>query len=280
MSGAGVEVTFAKLHGCGNDYLFVDDAAAALVDGPLGAEIVRTLCDRHRGVGADGVFTLRRAGDLWHATIRNADGGEGGVCGNGLRCAARLLVDDGRAAGPRIRFEIGGRSTVAELLADGGVRVDMGMPVLEPAAIPVVPERLPRRLDGLDACAVGMGNPHLVLLDDEGRADLAAVARHVDHPAFPQRTNVHLARIAAPGRIELRSWERGAGLTLACGTGACAALVAAVLARGIDRAAEIDVPGGRLHVRWTADDHVHLAGPATHVCRGRALLPAAVAGLA
>ena len=277
---------FSKVQGLGNDFLLLDARTPPLAEAvaALGAERVRRLCDRRFGIGADGVILAlapEAEGDL-RMRIFNADGSEPEMCGNGIRCLARFLADlDGAAAGHRWRVETLAGMIVPELQADGTVRVDMGPPFLDPAAVPttlaVGPCGLPQgeleaRGQRFAVAAAGMGNPHLVIpVADVEAIDLEGLGAVLEvHPAFPARTNVHFVQVLAPDRLRMRVWERGAGPTLACGTGACATLVACHRLGLCEREARVELPGGPLRIEWdTAADRVWMTGPAEPVFTAR-----------
>jgi diaminopimelate epimerase len=276
---------FSKYQGLGNDFLLLD--GRSLIDGEdafgLTPEAIQRLCDRRFGVGGDGVILAlppREGGEL-RMRIFNADGSEPEMCGNGIRCLARFLADsDGDDPGRSWQIETLAGRIVPQLQADGRIRVDMGPPFLEPAAIPTLLEvglaGLPQgelAIAGqiLAVAAVGMGNPQVVIpvLDLEG-IDLELLGAALElHPVFPARTNVHFVQVLHPGHLVMRVWERGAGPTLACGTGACATLVACHLLGLSERGARLDLPGGPLEISWDqASDHLFMTGPAQAVFDG------------
>lgn len=277
-----MSLAFVKMHGLGNDFVVVDRRASGAPVPP--AEAI-ALCDRRLGIGADGVLSIlpsRRAPLAMHVT--NSDGSIAEMCGNGLRCVVRYAIDRSLLppAGGDIETGRGVLTSVVE--ADGDIRVDMGAPVLEPDRVPV---RLPGSRvvsapidvagERLHVTAVSMGNPHAVVFLDEEQAPRAWAERLGPalerHPAFPNRTNAEFARITDPGEIELVVWERGAGLTQACGTGACATVVAAIL-NGRARVEEtwrVRLPGGALRIRVAQDlGRVWMTGPAVEVFNGEA----------
>lgn len=273
---------FAKYHGTGNDFVMIEDMDDALALDPAA---IAALCDRHRGVGADGVIRIAPADEAdFFMDYSNADGEAVEMCGNGIRCLAKYVYDRGLTAAQEI--DVLTRAGVKRLVihaTDGvaqRVTVDMGPPALERKSIPMTGEPLARfvgepfDLDGMDltATAVSMGNPHVVLFlrpdDDLARLDVSRLGPIVEHaPDFPNRTNVEFVRVE-DGIVRLRVWERGSGETMACGTGACAALVATSLAGLTGREADVEFPGGLLRVAWADDGHVFLTGPATHVFDG------------
>lgn len=277
-----MKVPFAKMHGLGNDFILVDCREQRL-DNP--AAFARTWCKRRWGVGADQVLLVlpSTAADL-RMDIYNADGGEVEMCGNGVRAFAlyaRLLgAWDGSGT---LTVETKG-GVVRPRLVDGSrVEVDMGAPRFGPAEIPVrldgdqvIDRTLPLAGGKRNITCVNMGNPHCVLFTD----DLSAIALDMLGPQietddlFPQRTNVEFVQVRAPDQLAVRVWERGAGATLACGSGACAALVAAVRLGRTLRKATVQLPGGTLEIEWReADGHVYKTGPATFVYQGELAWP-------
>lgn len=258
---------FVKMHGLGNDFVVFDARQAPL---SLAAGRVRALADRHTGIGCDQLIVLHPsdAADVY-MEIRNADGGEVAACGNATRCVARLVM--GETGRETARIETGAGILDAAGGPGGGVAVTMGPPGLDWRDIPLARPMETARLDYAHGPftgpgAVSMGNPHVVFFADEtpDTAAFAEAAPAIEHdPLFPDRANVTLARILEPGHLSLSVWERGAGFTQACGTAACAALVAAHR-RGLCAAkARVSLPGGDLHIQWdTQADTVIMAGPA------------------
>ncbi len=265
---------FLKMNGLGNDFVVVETPP----DSPLGAfapgpDEVRAIADRTTGVGCDQLISIEPS-DRAEAFVRfwNADGGEIDACGNGIRCAAWLLMS---ASGREQTLMETGAGLLSATCAGGDrVTVDMGAPGLRWTDIPLAEEMDTRGIElqvgPIDAPllhtpgCVSMGNPHVVFfVDDVAAAPVTSVGPLIEnHPLFPERTNVGFAEIRARDRIALRVWERGAGETRACGTGACAALVAASRRRLVDRAATIELPGGALQIAWReTDDHVLMTGP-------------------
>lgn len=271
---------FSKYHGAGNDFLLVEDLEDRVT---LTPELAAAMCDRFRGVGADGVIRVTRGRtvpfvmELW-----NADGGRAETSGNGMRCLARFLVDRGLTSAPIIEVDTLAGVKRIEVTIEGaemtGARVDMGRPGLSRREIPMtgpsderfVDRPFPDAGDGYRAAAVSMGNPHLVLIGDADlpALDLPRIGPPLErHPDFPERTNVEWVRVE-DDRLDVRVWERGVGETLACGTGACAVVVAASLMGLTDRRAVVRFEGGDLEVEWADDGRVYLAGPAAHVFDG------------
>jgi diaminopimelate epimerase len=282
-----MELRFTKMHGCGNDFIVVDDPMS---DWDFDEEAVQFLCDRHFGIGADGLILVRPAGEpdadafmLYH----NADGSLAEMCGNGVRVFARYLTEAGRLTGDAIAVQtLGGIKHVEVFRDDDGhfalARVDMGEPVLAAADIPttlpgdpVVDALVSTDAGDVPVTCVSMGNPHAVTwVDDVDGAPVTTLGPLVEAaPVFPRKTNVEFAQVVSPDRIRLRVWERGVGETLACGTGACATLVAAALTGRTGRSATIELPGGDLDIEWTESGHVLMTGPAETVFEGVWTIP-------
>jgi diaminopimelate epimerase len=267
-----MRVPFLKMHGCGNDFVLFDARAERI---PLTPAIVRALADRRRGIGCDQLIELRQGRFM---RIWNADGTESGTCGNATRCVAALIAAE---TGERLicLTTSAGRLT-AEMQPDGTVSVDMGSPGLAWQDIPLARVadtlRLPLVAAGLpQPAAASMGNPHVTFfVDDVEALDIAAIGPGLEHhKLFPQRANIGFAQILAPDRIRLRVWERGAGLTLACGSGACAALVNAFRRGLTGRRAQVVLDGGTLDIAWNGDGHVLMTGPVATSFTGQVDLP-------
>ena len=276
---------FSKYQGLGNDFLMLDgrDAASTAFCYDLTPGRIQRLCDRRFGVGGDGVILAlppREGGEL-RMRIFNADGTEPEMCGNGIRCLARFLADsDGDQPGREWQIETLAGRIVPRLEAGGVIRVDMGPPFLEPTSVPTSLEigdsGIPQGelvADGevFVVGAAGMGNPHVVIpVADVQAIDLERFGSALEvHRAFPARTNVHFVQALTPRHLVMRVWERGAGPTLACGTGACATLVVCHSLGIADRQARLDLPGGPLEIAWdAATGHVFMTGPAEAVFDG------------
>jgi len=272
---------FTKMHGIGNDYVYVNTFDQKPPADP--AAVARAVSDRHFGVGSDGLILIGPS-ERADARMRmfNADGSESEMCGNGVRCVAKYVHDHGLARKPRVTVETGRGVLTLDLdVVDGQarrVRVDMGPPILQASDIPTtlpgdppVNARLTVAGHDYEVTAVSMGNPHAtVYVDDVDRFPVEAVGAALEvHPAFPRRVNAHFVQVIGPGEVRMRTWERGSGITLACGTGACAVCVAGVLTRRSARTILAHLPGGDLTLEWPADDaSVFMTGPATEVYSG------------
>jgi diaminopimelate epimerase len=268
---------FSKMHGLGNDFVIVDCRAKPL---DLDAPAISRLGDRHFGVGFDQLLTIEVARDSTCAFaygIWNADGSRALQCGNGLRCVARWLAREGLLAQGPVRLESPSGPIAVELLDDGSVRADMGEPEFAPAAIPLLADECmdPYTIDvvgrDLRVGAVSMGNPHAVIeVDDVDTASVSVLGPQVEHAdAFPQRCNVGFAQIVSRDAIRLRVWERGVGETLACGSGACAAVAVLRRRAKLDANVRVTLPGGVLDIRWEGPGHaLWMRGPGAFVFEG------------
>ena len=263
-----MRVPFTKMHGLGNDFVVLDARETALP--ALGAEIVRRLADRHEGIGCDQLIVLEPAGDAAaDATMRifNHDGGGGEACGNASRAVALLL-------GKPARIATGGG--VIAVGPDGdGATVDMGMPRFDWEAIPLAyamdTAAMPVGWEEMEnPAAVNVGNPHVIFfVPDCDAVDLERLGPLIEHdPLFPQRVNVNVASVTEEGGIRLKVWERGAGLTRACGTGACATTVAAMRRGLVGDTVKVVLPGGALTIAWDGASGIRMSGPATESFRG------------
>ena len=284
---------FTKMHGLGNDYVYVDWTGQPPPRDP--AALSRVISDRHFGVGSDGLILI---GPSERADVRmrmfNADGSESEMCGNGIRCVAKYAFDHGLTRNNPLTVETGRGILTLDLQIKGGkvhqVTVKMGEPILDAEKIPttlggrrVVNVPLPTNIGyesqrgivacGLDArvTCVSMGNPHAVLYcDDVNKAPVEPVGSMLENdPVFPRRINVHFVQVQSPEEVTLRTWERGSGITLACGTGACSVAVAGVLTGRTGRKILAHLPGGDLRLEWReADNQVYMTGPAVEVFSG------------
>lgn len=261
-----MRVPFIKMHGLGNDFVVLDGREAALP--PVEARLAMALADRHTGIGCDQLILLEPSttADL-RMRIFNADGSEVAACGNATRAVGLLLGVPGRI------------ETMAGILRTGpagaGIAVDMGEPRFGwdeiPLAYAMDTLHLPVGWEELESpVAVNVGNPHAIFfVPDSDSVDLARLGPQIEHdPLFPERVNVNVATIVDRGTIRLRVWERGAGLTLACGTGACATAVGAMRRGLVERTVRVILPGGPLTIAWGADNRIVMTGPATEAFRG------------
>lgn len=281
---AAVSMKFTKWQGAGNDFVIVNGFEEKIADYRKTAVKV---CDRHFGVGADGlVLVLPSSAADFRMRIFNADGSEAEMCGNVTRCVARYVYENGLTEKTKLAIETLAGTVRPELIFENGViagaRVDMGEPRLKRAEIPMGGEagdqavNIPLEVDGRALCgtAVSVGNPHFVIfVDDINAVDLPVIGPKIEtNPLFPRKTNVEFVQVLGRDELRMRVWERGAGITMACGTGASATLVAAVLGGKADRQARLVLDGGTLLIEWAADNHVYMSGPAVEVFRGEYLL--------
>ena len=285
-------IHFTKMHGCGNDYVYIN-GATDIIPQEQKPEAVRFLSDRHFGIGGDGVIFINPSDEAdFEMEMYNADGSRGEMCGNGIRCVAKFVYDNGLTKAlpdpKNISVISAGSVKYLQLTVDDDdkvstVRVDMGEPILEPAKVPVafpqngaeadpiIARPLPVNGKEYSVTCVSMGNPHCVLyVEDTASLDLPKIGPDFEHHAyFPNRINTEFVQIIDREHIRMRVWERGSGETLACGTGCCACVVAGVLNGVNDRTTEVEVLGGRLLIEWNEqDNHVYMTGPATTVFTG------------
>ncbi|HQP68718.1 MAG TPA: diaminopimelate epimerase [Quisquiliibacterium sp.] len=277
-----MRLKFSKMHGAGNDFVVLDGVRQAI---DLSTEQWRKIADRHFGIGADQILLVEpssRPGVDFRYRIFNADGGEVEQCGNGARCFVRFVHDTGLTDKRAIRVETLAGVIEPRLEDDGRVSVDMGPPRFDPAEVPFAPGDLVAEGEGDDCVwllrvgahprrvsVLSMGNPHAVqVVDDVDTAPVTTEGPVIEHhPAFPRRVNAGFMQVVSPQRIRLRVWERGAGETLACGTGACAAVVAGIR-RGLLRSpVDVETRGGLLSIAWEGGT-VRMTGPATQVFEG------------
>lgn len=278
---------FTKMHGIGNDYVYVDCTEQELEHPDA---VSRYVSDRHFGIGADGLILIKasRTADFC-MDMYNADGSRGEMCGNGIRCVAKYVYDHGLTDKDEIAIEtLAGIKYLKLTVTDGKVekvRVNMGAPILKPDEIPVAAEREPVVKEPIEVCkktwemtCVSMGNPHAVIFIDTPVKEfpLEQIGPHFEnHERFPRRTNTEFVRVLDRNTMEMRVWERGSGETLACGTGTCATAVAAVLNGLCERKVLVHLLGGDLEIEWDeADGCVYMTGTATTVFDGEIALPA------
>ncbi len=271
---------FTKMHGLGNDYIYIN-CFEEQIDNP--EEVAVRVSDRHKGIGSDGLVLIMPSDDCdFRMRMFNADGSEAQMCGNAARCVGKYLYDNGLIADTTLTLETLSGTKRLWLFPENGqvkkVRVDMGEPVLKASEIPT---KLP--VNAVIDCpvyfpsgakkitCVSIGNPHtVVFVDDVEQISTAKVGAEIENsPIFPERTNVEFVECLAPDRLKMRVWERGTGETQACGTGACAALVAAVLNGKAKRKATVSLPGGELEIEWReTDNRVYMTGEAETVFTG------------
>jgi len=275
-------IKFTKYHGLGNDFILIDNRSLSVP--VLTPEQAVKLCDRHFGIGADGViFALPgENGADYTMRIFNSDGSEPEMCGNGIRCLGGFLADLEGEARNKDSYRIHTLAGVMtpQLISDGQVKVDMGLPrllageiptTLAPAEEKVINQPLEVAEQIWNVTCVSMGNPHCItFVKDVATIPLEIIGPQFEHhSAFPQRTNTEFIQVVRRDYVKMRVWERGAGITLACGTGACAALVAGVLTDKCDRTATVELPGGPLQIEWSEiDQRVYMTGPAERVFTG------------
>ena len=259
-------IDFIKMHGLGNDFVVIDARRAAF---PLDEARAHAIADRKTGIGCDQLIIIeapqRKDADIF-MRIHNADGGEVEACGNATRCVAALLM--GETGGDRVAIETAAGLLEARPAGGGRISVDMGKAGLDWRDIPLANAQDTLHVDLAlgplaDPVCTNIGNPHATFfVADAADIDLATLGPQLEHDTlFPERTNVGIAQLLSPGRVRLRVWERGVGITRACGTGACAALVAASRRGLTGRTAEIVLDGGALEITWRADGHVLMTGP-------------------
>jgi diaminopimelate epimerase len=280
---------FTKMHGLGNDYVYVNGFAETVGDPPA---VARKISDRHFGIGSDGLILILPS-DKADVRMRmfNADGSEGEMCGNGIRCVAKYAFDHGLSKKNPMRIETGRGVLTLDLQTRNGtveqVTVNMGQPVLTLSEIPIDSTKVQKtnrphlwwfRATGQDeepedfeAVFVNIGNPHAVIFSPavtmQHMQNFGPALEH--HPAFPRRANIHWATVQSRSEITMTTWERGSGITMACGTGASAVAVAAVLTGQTERKVLVHLPGGDLNIEWRqSDNNVYMTGPAMEVFSG------------
>lgn len=274
-------IEFTKYHGLGNDFILIDNRAST--EPKLTPDQAIAWCDRHFGIGADGVIFALPGQDGTDYTMRifNSDGSEPEMCGNGIRCMARFLADLETAETGKFqekyRIQTLAGTITPKFESNGQITVDMGEPRLLASEIPttltgekVIDQPLEIAGKSWNVTCVSMGNPHCItFVDDVAAIELEKIGPLFEHhPVFPQRTNTEFIEVVRSDYLKMRVWERGAGITLACGTGACASLVAGVLNEKCDRRATIELPGGCLDIEWAADGRIYMTGDAEKVFSG------------
>lgn len=274
---------FTKMHGCGNDYVYVDGARES-IPSERKSEVVKFLSDRHFGIGGDGVIFINPSDVAdFEMEMYNMDGSRSEMCGNGIRCVGKYVYDHGLTEKTSLTIVSCGKIKYLDLTVEDGkvtkVRVNMGSPILEAAEIPVVAEKspvvdTPITVDGKEyrMTCVSMGNPHAVvyvdeMIDDETMAKIGPLFEH--HERFPRRVNTEFVKVLGRERVQMRVWERGTGETLACGTGACAVTVASILNGLTGDRITVELSGGNLEIFWDRKENVvYMTGSATTVFEG------------
>ncbi len=278
---------FAKMEGLGNDYVYVEEFGKPMKNAP---EISRLVSDRHFGVGSDGLILIGNSNIAdFRMRMFNADGSEGEMCGNGIRCVGKYVYDHGLTLKTSLTVETLAGIRNLNLVLSGyrvkSVRVGMGEAILDPKKIPLnakgkdfINQEIIVDGQTYHGTAVSMGNPHLVIpVETVDGLDLEAIGPSFEHhELFPNRVNTEFVQIISKKEVRMRVWERGSGETLACGTGACATAVACALNGWTDRKVTVHLLGGDLLIEWDKDNTVYMTGPATHVFDGEYLLPKGV----
>lgn len=275
-------IKFTKMHGLGNDYVYIDATAKTGQKIENESELAKFVSDRHFGIGSDGLILICDS-DVADFKMRmfNYDGSEAEMCGNGIRCVGKFVYDKGMINNDVITIEtLAGIKTLKLNIVNGKVetvRVDMGEPILKPELIPVLSdEEIVKNLNleaegrGFKFTCVSMGNPHAItIIDNVKEFDIEKYGKVLEYDShFPKRSNIEFIELVDKSHIKMRVWERGAGETLACGTGACASAVACNLNGYIDRNVTVELLGGNLEIEWAEDNHVYMTGPATTVFEG------------
>jgi len=280
-----MKIDFVKMQGLGNDFILIDCLSKPLGDSSFLSYLAKRLCNRHFGIGADGLILILPSSKAnLKMRIFNSDGTEAQMCGNGIRCFAKYAYENKIISKIKFTIETLAGIITPELIFKGkeisGIKVDMGIPKLKRREIPMEGENSPTVVDEtlkidskyiFQITCVSMGNPHCItFVNDVQSIPVDEIGPKIEnHPLFPEKTNVEFIQVLNKQEINFRVWERGAGETLACGTGACAALVAAVLNKKTDREAIIHLPGGDLDIQWADNGHVYMTGPAELAFKGK-----------
>jgi len=280
-----MKIDFVKMQGLGNDFILIDCLSKPLGDSSSLSYLAKKLCNRHFGIGADGLILILPSSKAnLKMRIFNSDGTEAQMCGNGIRCFAKYAYENKIISKIKFTIETLAGIITPELIFKGkeisGIKVDMGIPKLKRREIPMEGENSPTVVDEtlkidskyiFQITCVSMGNPHCItFVNDVQSIPVDEIGPKIEnHPLFPEKTNVEFIQVLNKQEINFRVWERGAGETLACGTGACAALVAAVLNKKTDREAIIHLPGGDLDIQWADNGHVYMTGPAELAFKGK-----------
>lgn len=273
-------IKFTKMHGLGNDYVYIDAINQEIENE---SELAKFVSNRNFGIGSDGLILIERSEKAdFKMAMYNPDGTQAEMCGNGIRCVGKFVYDKGLTNKTILKIETLAGIKTLTLNIEGEkvqtVSVDMGEPILEPEKIPVIAKEKPVKNLNLTAqgrefkfTCVSMGNPHAItIVENTEKFDVAKYGKEIEiNELFPRKTNVEFVQIISKDKIKMRVWERGTGETLACGTGACATTVACNLNRLTDRNVTIELLGGKLYIEWNKDDnHVYMTGPATTVFEG------------
>lgn len=281
----GKKIKFTKMHGCGNDYVYID-CTKEMIDNP--EKVSEYVSDRHFGIGSDGLILICPSDVAdFRMKMYNADGSEGSMCGNGVRCIAKYVYDKGLTDKTNISLETKSGIKYLELTVENEkvvkVKVNMGAPILKPSDIPVKSDKdvfidEPVEVDGVDyrVTCVSMGNPHAVtFVDDTSSIPIEKIGpKFENHPIFPDRVNTEFVQLISRNEVNMRVWERGSGETLACGTGTCATVVACVLNDKTDDEVLVHLLGGDLFIKYDREnDTVWMTGPAEIVFEGEIELP-------
>ena len=275
-----MEVKFFKYHGIGNDFIIIDALKEKIPENI--SELSRKLCHRNFGIGADGLIIVHSSDSVdIRMQIINSDGSEAEMCGNGIRCFAKYVYENKYVKGQKFTVETLAGTMIPEIILKNGevsaVIVDMGEPSFKRKDVPMLGEKeeaIDEPLEVLDktirVTSVLMGVPHcVVFVDDLDAVDLSKYGPALEkNPVYPQKTNVHFVKVINENELKMRIWERGAGITLACGTGACGSLVAAVRNNKTNRNARVELPGGVLNIEWASNNHVYMTGPAEFAFSG------------
>lgn len=273
-------IKFTKMHGLGNDYVYIDAINQKIENE---SSLAKFVSNRHFGIGSDGLILICKSDSAdFKMRMFNSDGSEAEMCGNGIRCVGKFVYDKGLTDKTIVKIEtLAGIKTLVLNTKDGKVetaRVDMGEPILEAEKIPVISKEQPVKNLELEAenkkfkfTCVSMGNPHAItIVENTKEFDVEKYGKILEvDKAFPKKANIEFAQIIDKENIKMRVWERGAGETLACGTGACASVVASVLNGYTERDVNVNLLGGKLNVKWDKNDnHVYMTGPANIVFEG------------
>ena len=275
---------FTKMHGCGNDYIYVD-GAKEIIPQEKKPDVVKKLSDRHFGIGGDGVIFINPSTEAdFEMEMYNMDGSRAEMCGNGIRCVAKFVYDKGLTDRTHISIISAGKIKYLDLTTENGkvstVKVNMGAPILKAADIPVIADREEEPVIGGDIeidgknykmTCVSMGNPHaVVFMDDVEKLPIEMIGPLFEnHERFPKRTNTEFVKVIDKEHVEMRVWERGTGETLACGTGACATVVACILNGLTNDTVTVKLVGGSLRIQWDRQENlVYMTGPAATVFEG------------